>query len=672
MKKHTITHWNKNAPKAYVSNGFIGFRIGKNPFSDISGMLTGFSVGIVPEHSTEELVHIPVPHISFSYKGDTVIPEILSQTYDFSNGELSTESLLHCIDGDVTLSYTVFCCRTSPTLFIGSLCANGNLPDDLNITVHFPIEKNPYTISGWECSDPNEDLYDGKCLIHSYDNSSTAGIAYTVLGAFSNKSHEPFSNMITRVTVNTNNSPIHIVTSYVPGIMHGEPHNQAQRMLGLAKWSTVDHLYEQNREAWEKLWKSRITIEGAQEEWQNVIDASFFYLMSSVSEFSPMSIPPFGLSSPLYGGHCFWDTESFMFMPPLFFAPEIARSMLDYRSRQKEDAENNARINGYRGIQYPWQTCVHGYELTPPFCTQAGEQHINLDIGLAFDGYARVHGDKAYIKENVWPIIHGICEWIESRVKKTDRGYEIHHITGIDEETDDVNNDSYSNIMSAKLLRSGSEYSVMIGFGERERWLDIADNLYIPIRENGVLEQYEGMDDRAKHASTTVMSYFPYGFTNGNESDLKTFAYYISHGMFEYCRYPMLSGFLGIFPAWMGDRETSLKFYEEANLTFFSDPFYACTEYAIQDPADRINPKKPLKTCFITGRASLLSGLIMGLTKICPWKGSVDAPIEQWLGENIVLPNGWTKITIGHVTIRGKDYRIEAEHGAKHARLIAL
>jgi len=62
----------------------------------------------------------------------------------------------------------------------------------------------------------------------------------------------------------------------------------------------------------------------------------------------------------------------------------------------------------------------------------------------------------------------------------------------------------------------------------------------------------------------------------------------------------------------------------------------------------------------------------MGLTKICPWKGSVDAPIEQWLGENIVLPNGWTKITIGRVTIRGKDYRIEAEHGAKHARLIAL
>ena len=117
----------------------------------------------------------------------------------------------------------------------------------------------------------------------------------------------------------------------------------------------------------------------------------------------------------------------------------------------------------------------------------------------------------------------------------------------------------------------------------------IADNLYIPVKD-GVLQQYEGMPDQENMPVTAVMSYFPYGHTDTPENDRKTWQYYIDHSMEAYCRYPMLSGFLGIFPA--------------------------------------------------------------------------------WLGEDIVLPAGWSKITVGRVTIRGKSYRIEAEHGAKRARFI--
>ena len=154
---------------------------------------------------------------------------------------------------------------------------------------------------------------------------------------------------------------IRIVTSYIPSVMHSEPHNQAQRMIQLAAWQGTDRLREANRKAWAKLWESRITVDGAGEEWQDAIDASFFYLMSSASEFSPISVAPYGLSQPDdYEGHFFWDTESFMFMAPLFCAPKVARSMLDYRFRRIEAAENNARLNGYLGIQFPWQSGATG------------------------------------------------------------------------------------------------------------------------------------------------------------------------------------------------------------------------------------------------------------------------------------------------------------------------
>ncbi|MBQ7828255.1 MAG: glycoside hydrolase family 65 protein [Clostridia bacterium] len=672
MKKYTVTKWNEFSPKAYVSNGFTGFRIGKNPFRDVIAMLGGFTTvrdgGLV-----EALALIPAPKLTFSYKYKTVEPETRSQTYDFSCGEFTSVVSLDCNGETVEVTYTVFCSRTSPTLFIGSLSAKGDLSDVLRVTVEYEIcDGWRETVSETKYHGSWGGQYDGKCQIFSFDRSTSAGVAFQLQGSCEDKICG--ETMCATATLDTREGKeMHIVTSYIPSVMHSEPHNQAHRMLGLVRWSGVDRIREQNRKAWAELWQSRITIDGAGEEWQNVIDASYFYLMTSASEFSPISVPPYGLSNPdAYEGHCFWDTESFMFMPPLFCAPRIARSMLDYRFKRMDAAANNARINGYMGIQFPWQSGQSGDEVTVPWAAQAGEQHINLDVALAFDGYARVHGDEAYIKEQVWPIIRGVCEWIESRVEKTERGYEILHITGIDEQTDDVNNDSYSNLMSQKLLRSGSEYSEIMGLGVRRNWLDIADGLYIPLRDSGVLEQYEGMIDRDDQATTTLMSYFPYGYTNGAESDGATFEYYITHGMERYCYYPMLSGFLGVFPAWLGDRKAALRFYEIANLTFFCEPFHSCIEWGIQNEDDRVNLKGPVGTNFITGRGSLLSGLIMGLTKICPWKGSVDAPVEEWLGEDIVLPEGWNKITVGRVTIRGKAYRIEAEHGAKRAKLIEL
>ena len=65
-------------------------------------------------------------------------------------------------------------------------------------------------------------------------------------------------------------------------------------------------------------------------------------------------------------------------------------------------------------------------------------------------------------------------------------------------------------------------------------------------------------------------------------------------------------------------------------------------------------------------------GLAMGLTKLCPFKGEVDGPIEAWFGENITLPAGWKKLTVGRIYLRGKAYRLTAEQGAKRAVLEEL
>ena len=665
MKKHTVTYWGKYAPDAYVSNGVIGFRFPKDPFRNVQGLMAGFTTLREKMH-VEALAVLPAPRLAFAVDGVPAETEILEQSYDFSNGEFTTEAKLNSAGKSVRISYTVYCSRTSPTLLMSHIVYSGD-PCTLSVSVSYEVRKGyEYTLGKTKPYEGDED-FDGKCLWNSSDDSTAAGVAYRIFGEVK-KTAEGDMRERADAIVTQEAAEMTLVTSYVPSVMHSEPHNQAQRMIRLASWQGVDRLRESNRTAWAKLWESRITVEGAAEEWQNVIDASFFYLMSSASAFSPTSVAPFALShADAYEGHFFWDTESFMFMTPLFCAPDVARSMLDYRFRRIRAAEDNARLNGYRGIQFPWQSGATGSEVTIPWCSQAGEQHVNLDIALAFDAYARVSGDEGYTREAVWPVMRGVAEWIESRVEKTERGYEILHITGIDEEYDDVNNDSYSNLMASKILRSAAGLSVLLGYGERPRWLEIAEKMFVPVSPDGILEQYEGMPEKPSQHPTSLMAYFPYGYTDENQA--KTFDYYISHDMFDYCRYPMLSGFLGVYPAWNGDRETALKFYEEANLTFFCEPFYACTEWSIKDPADRADPAKPLATSFITARGSLLSGLIMGLTKMCPWRGAENGSPDEWFGEKIVLPAGWTKLTVGKIYIRGKAYRLTAEQGAEKAVL---
>ena len=666
MKKHVVTYWGKYAPEAYVSNGLIGFRFGKNPFLGAVGLLAGFAT-LREKMQVQALAVLPTPQLSFEVDGMAIEPEILSQSYDFATGEFTTTAKL----GTVTLNYLLYCSRTCPTLLISHLTFTG-AGATVAVNVHYGVrEEHRYTLGDAKCFEGYQDAFDGKCLQYSSDGTTSAGFAYKMFGDLRKTPIALASGLLgehAELDLAQGSTEIQLVTSYVPSAMHSEPHNQAQRMIALAAWQGLDRLRKANQAAWAKLWESRITIEGAGDEWQDAIDASFFYLMTSLSEFSPFSVAPYGLSQPdAYEGHCFWDAESFMFMTPLFCAPNVARAMLDYRFQRIEAAENNARINGYRGIQFPWQSGMTGSEVTVPWCAQAGEQHVNLDVALAFDGYARVSGDQGYIRERVWPVLRGVAEWIESRMEKTVRGYEILHITGIDEEIDDVNNDSYSNLMAAKVLRSAASYSNMFGLGERKKWLEIADNMFLPIHEGGVMAQYEGMPEKPQQHPTSLMSYFPYGYTDENQ--YATIDYYIKHDMFNYCRYPMLSGFLGVYPAWNGDRETALKFYEEANLTFFCEPFHSSTEWSIKDPADRVEMSRPVGTNFITARGSLLSGLIMGLTKMCPWKGTVDGSVDEWFGQDIVLPAGWTKLTIGRVYIRGKAYRVIAEHGAKQAML---
>ena len=126
-----------------------------------------------------------------------------------------------------------------------------------------------------------------------------------------------------------------LTTSVVPGIMHRQPELQAARLVALGCHTGFDTLRAKNAELWRDIWRGRIRLIGADRRWQELADAAFFYLNTSVHPSSPASTSIFGLSTwkdyHYYYGHIMWDIESFALPVVALVQPEAAAAMLEYR-----------------------------------------------------------------------------------------------------------------------------------------------------------------------------------------------------------------------------------------------------------------------------------------------------------------------------------------------------
>ncbi len=684
MKTHIIRDYKPSYRPAYLANGVVGIRAGENPCMDMTGLLNGFS-GAHEHFGVDAYAPIPTPTINFGMDHSTckLFPQgyqFQEQQYDFANGELTTKftftnSNNKVLDGQVLL----FCSRTSPTLLMAELQLTPREDCLLNAQVMYDPRSLP--ISASERQIPTKDV-DGVLLLTARGKRAAAcGLSYLFTAqqeaevVHTERDDWGYEQECLAKTIDVQAKKgvtytFHLVTSYVPSVFHTEPHYQAVRMIKLATWRGFENLRQDNRAAWAEIWESRVVIEPADEPFQNIIDASFFYLYSSMHTSTPHSMGPFGLSfRDKYKGHVFWDTESFMFILPLFTNPQIAYSMLEYRFDRLDAARQNAKINGYTGIQFPWQSMADGVEVTRVRADQAGgagEQHVNMDVAMAFVAYVNITGDQVFKREKAWPVVKGVSEWIESRVTKTARGYEIHHVTGIDESIDNVPNDAYTNLMCQKVLRVANQWAIDFGYGAQEKWSTIAETMFLPInQELSLLDQFEGISAEKRDLSVNVMHYFPYGCYLGKDIDEGTIRHAMEHGMIRGLTYPMLSGFLGILPTRIGERETAREFLRRGNFNFMYEPYFQSSEFSKDSQIAKENPDS-MDTMFITGRGSLMAGLIMGLCRINIFAGEDQS---LWLESPIVLPAGIDKITVGKVFLKGKPAKVIAEHGKAEATI---
>lgn len=618
----------------FLSNGLIGLRVNEIPLRAGVATVSGLS-GIDPVTHSKSSPYAPYPLAGDIKLGELRLSEVphnarfVEQRYDFSCGELTSR---FTFESDGLLAHVevlTFCSRTMPLLVLQEITLNVNQPADVVMTALIDDRGIPGSRSHRWTSVPGEgsELVDGTLAWRTFGEIATVGVSYSaeLLG-------DPSA---TRSTIEDEQAPLgtHFafrarpdrrsrlrqIAAMVPSAMHHQPEAEAIRLVTAGRICGFDELRRRNQAVWAKLWRSRILIHGAEGRWQALADAAFYYLQSAAHPSSASSIHIFGLARwpnyHYYFGHVMWDVETFVLPPLLLLQPDAARTILDFRSRTLEAARLNARMRGYGGVLYPWESDPElGEEATRGSGTGSFyEQHVNMSIALGFAQFVYATGDEWMLREQAWPVLRGVAEWICSRVERTERGYEIRQTMGIAERKEPQDNVAYVNMAASVTLREAARLARRLGLEPPDKWEEIARCIAIPLdaRRRVVLD-HDGYRRTEEKGATpgTLAGIFPVGYELDESVGRATIEFYLAQAD-DYLGSPMLSALYGAWAARLGDRERSLHFFEEGYAAFVSDRYLITHEYR----DDRF-PEQPVAGPFFANIGGFVMSLLYGLPRL--------------------------------------------------------
>src|SRR2546428_5027694 len=129
----------------------------------------------------------------------------------------------------------------------------------------------------------------------------------------------------------------------------------------------------------------------------------------------------------------------------------------------------------------------------------------SMSVAHAFACFVHATGDARFDRENAWPILSGVAEWLESRVTETSRGFEIRECIGIAEQGGPFDNNAYVNMAAIVVLAEAAAAAGRLDKDDpaARRWEAIANRMYLPIdQETGVILNHDGYAYRGAVATS--------------------------------------------------------------------------------------------------------------------------------------------------------------------------
>jgi kojibiose phosphorylase len=273
--------------------------------------------------------------------------------------------------------------------------------------------------------------------------------------------------------------------------------------------------------AWRTKWNACDCVVSGDVEATRAMRFNIYHLLIAANENDPRAnIGAKSLSGEGYKGHVFWDTEIFLLPFFIFTQPETAKALLKYRYNTLSGAIENARMNGFKGAQYAWESADTGAETTPKWTHDGvnriwtGEEEIHVTACVAFGilSYVTATGDQQFMRDFGAEVLYQTSRFWVSRLElnESEDRFELTRVIGPDEFHEHVDNNTFTNRMAkwhldqsarvfAELSAAGSsEHEALVAqldltADEVNSWITAAEKIYVPFDlSRNLIEQFEG------------------------------------------------------------------------------------------------------------------------------------------------------------------------------------
>ncbi|MBT8159546.1 MULTISPECIES: glycoside hydrolase family 65 protein [Arthrobacter] len=303
--------------------------------------------------------------------------------------------------------------------------------------------------------------------------------------------------------------------------------DQADAALAGAMQTGWDGLCAEQRDYLDNFWaRADVEIDG-DTSIQQAARFALFEVLQAGARAEGRAIPAKGLTGPGYGGHTFWDTETFVLPVLTYTTPDAAAQALRWRHGTLPMAIARARQLGLKGAAFPWRT-IRGEECSAYWPAGTAAFHINADVAAAVVRYVRATADVAFEQTiGLELLVHTARLWRSLGHHDGLGRFRIDGVTGPDEYSAVADNNVYTNLMAQQNLVAAADAAARhpdlsgefgVDAEEMAGWRDAAASMFIPYDEAlGVHPQAEGFTGHQvwDFSATTAGQYplllhFPY------------------------------------------------------------------------------------------------------------------------------------------------------------------
>jgi trehalose/maltose hydrolase-like predicted phosphorylase len=334
-----------------------------------------------------------------------------------------------------------------------------------------------------------------------------------------------------------------------------------------------------------------------------------------------------------------------MFPALVLTHPDVARSLVDFRSRTLDSAKLNARANGFRGAMYPWEADERGHETTPKFAAQnaSSEIHVNGDVALAAWQYYLATGDSTWLARHGFPVLQATADFWASRATLDSAGgnYHIRNVVSVDEGLVGVSDDGYTNAVARRNLEAANAALRRLGQQPNAQWAHVAERLHIAFDSaRRTYRTYEGAPDSTLGSVTALLSY-PLGMPMAADVKRANLQHAVRR-MLGGPRGALMGGtLLSVVAAELGDRALVDTLLEPSYDGYLKGPFLMISETPTNDAVS-----------FVTGAGGFLQQVIYGWTGLRLGPSGVEPAFAP------VLPSRVSRLALRNLTARGRRFDV--------------